>query len=58
MMVAQVKLNPGFYGMPNDLRSHQSIEAALKDRVIMSNLRELAKLELVRAALHGVSGRL
>ena len=50
-MMAQVKLNPGHYGMPTNLQTHQSIEAALKDRVIMSNLRELAKHKLVRAAV-------
>ena len=45
----QVKMNPSYYGMPANLHTARSIEGALKDRVIMSTLRELSKHGLVLA---------
>ncbi|KAK9806413.1 hypothetical protein WJX73_003409 [Symbiochloris irregularis] len=46
-MYIRVKQNPSFYGMPANLHTARSIEGALKDRVIMSTLRDLAQHGLV-----------
>ena len=50
--IVQVRKNPTAYGIPGNRLSESDVERVLKDQLILSNVRELAKHGMVRRLPH------